>query len=192
MLYCLCTLLDDYSCYVVHWEIQESMTEADAEVILQRASARAREKSPKARPRIITDSGLQFIAKSFQGIHPYLWYDARATSPYYPQSNGRIERWHKSLKSECIRPTTPFLVEDAQRVVRLFVAVYNTQRLHSTIGYITPQDKLEGREAIIFAGRKRKLAEAREARARRRQSVHSQKLPGPLLGGTQMGAAHAA
>ena len=186
--YYLCTLLDGYSRYVVHWEIRESMTEADVEVILQRA----RERFPQARPRIISDNGPQFIAKSFKEYIRICGMTHVRTSPYYPQSNGKIERWHRSLKSECIRPATPLSLEDAQRVVQKFVAVYNTQRLHSAIGYITPQDKLAGREALIFAERKHKLAKARAARARRRQSFHSESLSGPLLDGPDISAAYAA
>ena len=166
--YYLCTLLDGYSRYVVHWEIRESMTEADVEVILQRA----REKFPDAQPRIISDNGPQFIAKSFKEYIRICGMTHVRTSPFYPQSNGKIERWHKSLKQECIRPTTPLSLEDAQRVVRKFVAVYNTERLHSAIGYITPEDKLAGREAVIFSERERKLAEARAARACLRQLAH--------------------
>lgn len=83
------------------------------------------------------------------------------TSPYHPQSNGRIERWHKSLKRECIRPGTPLSLEDAHQLVNRFVMYYNRERLHSAIGYVTPKDKLEGREPVIFAERKRKLAAAR-------------------------------
>jgi DNA-binding response OmpR family regulator len=64
------------------------------------------------------------------------------TSPYYPQSNGKLERWHKSLKSECIRPSTPLTREDALRLIQTYVDHYNTVRLHSAIGYVTPQDSL--------------------------------------------------
>ena len=66
------------------------------------------------------------------------------TSPDYLQSNGETERRPRSVKSECIRPATPFSLEDAQRVVRKFVKVQNSQWLHSGIGYIKPEDKLEG------------------------------------------------
>lgn len=183
--YYLCTLLDGYSRYVVHWEIRESMKEADVEVILQRA----REKYPHAHPRIISDNGPQFIAKSFKEYIRICGMTHVRTSPFYPQSNGKIERWHKSLKTECIRPTTPLTLEDAQRVVQKFVTTYNTQRLHSAIGYITPVDKLEGRAELIFAARNRKLTGAREARAHRRQSVHSESLLGPLSDSPDMGAA---
>jgi transposase InsO family protein len=87
------------------------------------------------------------------------------TSPYYPQSNGKLERFHGTLKRDCIRPKTPVSLADAKRVVAEFVEVYNTQRLHSAIGYyITPRDKLHGREQEIFATRDRKLETARARR----------------------------
>jgi putative transposase len=55
------------------------------------------------------------------------------TSPYYPQSNGKIERWHKSLKGECIRPGTPLSLEDARRLVEGYVEHYNNVRLNSAV-----------------------------------------------------------
>jgi len=94
------------------------------------------------------------------------------TSPFYPQSNGKIERWHQSLKGECIRPGVPLSVEDAQRLVSRYVDYYNTVRLHSAIGYVTPLDKLLGREPQIFAERDRKLEEARRQRQLRRQEAY--------------------
>ncbi len=80
------------------------------------------------------------------------------TSAYYPQSNGKLERYHRTIKSECIRPQTPLSLEDARRIVAQFVARYNDERLHSALGYITPRDKLDGREKEIFAERDHKLA----------------------------------
>ena len=58
------------------------------------------------------------------------------TSPYYPQSNGKIERWLKSLKGECIRPRTPLSLDDARRLVEGYVEYYNNVRLNSATGYI--------------------------------------------------------
>jgi hypothetical protein len=72
------------------------------------------------------------------------------TSPYYPQSNGKIERWHKSLKGECIRPGTPLSLEDARRLVKGYVEHYNNVRLNSAIGNITPKDMLAGHQQDIF------------------------------------------
>ena len=85
------------------------------------------------------------------------------TSPYYPQSNGKIERWHKSLKGECIRPGTPLLLEDARRLVEGYVKHYNNVRLNSAIGYITPRDMLAGRQQEIHTERDRKLEGAETA-----------------------------
>jgi len=164
--YYLCSVLDGYSRSIVHWEIRESMKEPEIEVILQRA----RERYPAARPRIISDNGPQFVAKEFKVFVRLCEMTHVRTSPYYPQSNGKIERWHQTLKGECIRPGTPLTVEDAQRMVSKYVAYYNEQRLHGALGYITPKDKLEGRAKEIFDARDQKLAEARERRRAQRQA----------------------
>jgi hypothetical protein len=107
------------------------------------------------------------------------------TSPYYPQSNGKIERWHRILKEECIRPGTPLTLEDARRLVGRFVDHYNTVRLHSAIGYITPKDKLEGREKEIIAARDRKLEAARERRKAKRQAARQAALDGQPANATR-------
>ena len=156
----LCSILDGYSRVIVHWEIRAAMTEADVEIILQRA----REAFPDARPRVISDNGPQFIAREFKMFVSLCEFTHVTTSPYYPQSNGKIERWQQSVKRECIRPRTPLSLEDACRIVAEYVRHYNTERLHSAIGYITPKDKLDGRAEKILAQRQRKLAAARHAR----------------------------
>ena len=167
--YYLCSLLDGCSRYVVHWEIRASMTEAEVEIILQRA----RERFPGVTPRIISDNGPQFIAKDFKEFIRICGMTHVRTSPYYPQSNGKLERWHRSVKGECLRPGIPLSLEDARRLVAGYVTHYNEVRLHSSIGYVTPKDKLEGREAEILAERDRKLAEAREHRKVRRAALRS-------------------
>jgi len=164
--YYLCSLLDGYSRYIVHWEIREAMTEADVEIVIQRA----REKFPDRSPRIISDNGPQFMARDFKEFIRLCGMTHTRTRPFYPQSNGKIERWHQSLKNECIRPKTPISLPDARRIVGEFVDYYNNVRLHSAIGYIAPRDKLECREPLIFAERDRKLDAARESRKMRRQA----------------------
>jgi putative transposase len=165
----LCSLLDGCSRFIVHWEIRATMTEADVETIIQRA----RERYPDARPRIISDNGPQFIARDFKEFIRICGMTHVRTSPYYPQSNGKIERWHRSLKSECIRPGTPLSLEDAQKLVENYVRHYNESRLHSAIGYVTPADKMAGRAPAIFADRDRKLEAARERRQKARATSSS-------------------
>ena len=108
--YYFCGLLDGYSRYIVHWEIREAMTEKDVEIIIQRAT----EKYPEAKPRIISDNGPQFIAKEFKAFIKLCGMTHVRTSPFYPQSNGKIERFHKSYKMECVRPKIPLSMEDAR------------------------------------------------------------------------------
>jgi putative transposase len=168
--YCLTTILDGYSRYVVHWEIRRSMTEQDELVVLQRA----REKFPHETPRIISDNGAQFLAKDFKEFIRICGMTRVRTSPCYPQSNGKWARFHGSIQGECIRPGTPISLEDALRIVGQYVEHYNQVRLQSAIGYIAPADKLAGREGEIYAARDRKLAEARERRKEQREAARLQ------------------
>ena len=104
--------------------------------------AGAKEKYLEAKPRIISDNGPQFIAREFKEFIRISGMTHVRTSPFYPQSNGKLERWHKSLKSKCIRPLTPLNMEDARRLIQSSVDRYSTVRLHCAIGYVTPQDNL--------------------------------------------------
>lgn len=165
--YYLCSVLDGCSRAIVHWEIREAMKEADAELVLQRA----REKHPGTTPRIISDNGPQFVSKDFRE-YIRMWQTTHVlTSPYYPQSNGKLERYHRTLKEEAIRPRTPLTLEDARRVVGEFVDYYNGVRLHSALDYVTPRDRMEGRHEAIHAERDRKLEAAREARRCKRAGL---------------------
>ena len=83
----------------------------------------------------------------------------QCTSAYYPQSNGKLERWHGSIKAECIRPSCPATKDEAIKFEH-----YNTLRLHSAIGYITPADMLAGLRQEIGSERDRKLETARSQR----------------------------
>jgi putative transposase len=158
--YYLITVLDGCSRYVVHWDIRTAMTEQDVELVLQRA----REKFPGVTPRIISDNGPQFIAREFKEFVRISGMSHVRTSPYYPQSNGKLERYHRTIKHECIRPNAPVSLDDALRIVENFVAYYNRERLHSAIRFVTPLDKLEGREQQIFDARDAKLEAARARR----------------------------
>jgi putative transposase len=165
--YYLTSILDGASRFLVHWELRESMTERDVEIIVQRAL----EKHPGEKPRIISDNGPQFIARDFKEFIRIVGITHVRTSPYYPQSNGKLERWHGSLKRECVRPASPGSLEEARRRVAQFVEHYNQVRLHSAIGYITPADKLNGLDDVIFAERDRKLEDARLRRQQARQAA---------------------
>jgi hypothetical protein len=140
------------------------MKEQDVELVI----ARGTEKHPGVKPRIISDNGPQFIAKDFREFVREYGLTHVRTSPYYPQSNGKLERWHGSLKSECIRSGCPATKEEAEKRIANYVHYYNTVRLHSAIGYITPADCLAGLSEEICNERDRKLEAARQLRQERR------------------------
>ncbi len=93
----------------------------------------------------------------------------KQVSDFFSQSNGKIERYQRAVKSRCIRPAMPLSIDDARRDVNRFVNHYNTTRLHSAIGYVAPRDMLEGRQESIPEARDRKLEEARLLRGVRQE-----------------------
>jgi putative transposase len=167
--YYLCSILDGCSRFIVHWEIRESMKEPDIERLIERA----RELYPGVSPRIISDNGPQFIAGDFKKYIRLTGMTHVRTAPYYPQSNGKIERMQKTLKVDAIRVKNPATLEEARRVVAAFVEHYNHHRLHSAIDYVTPADRLKGRHKAITAERDRRLESAREQRATWRQAART-------------------
>lgn len=158
-------VLDGWSRVLVYWELRERMTERDVEIVVERA----RERFAGERPRLITDNGPQFVARDFKDYLRICGMQHARTSPAHPQSNGKLERFHATLKQECVRPMSPLTVEDARRAMTRFVDYYNNERLHSAIDYVSPRDKLEGRAPAILRERDRKLEAARERRAQRRR-----------------------
>ena len=162
--YYLCSILDGCSRYIVHWAIGETMKESEIELIVQQAL----EKYPGVTPRIISDNGPQFIARDFKEYIRLTGLSHVRTSPYYPQSNGKLERYHRTLKTDAIRPQPLETLEEAEQRVADYVEHYNHRRLHSAIGYITPADRLAGQQEEILNTRETKLADAREQRREKR------------------------
>lgn len=160
--YCIISVLDGYSRMIIHWELREKMTRQDVMLVIERA----REKHPEAKGvRVISDNGSQYTSREFASYMALCGMTHVRTSPYYPQSNGKQERFHQSLKAEGVHPNSPVSKADAERIIGIYVEYYCSVRLHSAIGYVAPRDKLEGREPLIFAQRQRKLDEASKRRA---------------------------
>lgn len=163
--YFLVVVLDGCSRAILSWDINETMTTDDAEIVLQKA----REKYPAQKPRIISDNGGQFLSKDFKEFIKICEMTHVTTSPYYPQSNGKLERVNRTIKSECLRKLCPLDVEEARRITSRYINDYNEVRLHSAIGYLTPNSRLTGQHEVIRAERNHKLKEARKNRSRQMQ-----------------------
>lgn len=123
---------------------------------------------------MISDNGPQFIAKDFKEFIRLTGMTHVRTSPYYPQSNGKLERYHRTIKIRAIRPGRPATLDQARELIASVVEHYNIIRLHSAIGYIAPADFLAGHGPAIWAERDRKLNAAREERRRRRAALHQE------------------
>jgi transposase InsO family protein len=166
----LCSVIDGYSRAVIAWNLSPSMKQHDVQIVIQRAH----ERHPDEKPRVISDNGSQFVSREFKQLLGVWGMQHVRTSTYYPQSNGKIERWHGSLKSESLRRYIPMSLEDGQRIIGNYVTHYNTRRLHSATGYITPQDMLKGRQHQIHSLRDTRLKAAREHRLSRHLTARQQ------------------
>lgn len=158
------SVIDGYSRKLLHWDIRESMTEEDVEIVIQKA----KDLYPESRARIISDNGKQYVCKDFKEFIREVGFSHVRTSPYYPQSNGKIERFHGTLKDATFRSTDYQNIDDAKVGVQKFIDYYNDIRLHSSLGYVTPTDKINGNEIIIF---KKRDAGLKRARLVRRESA---------------------
>ena len=163
----LITVLDGRSRYVVAHDLRTHMSEYDVELVIQRA----KERFPDARPRIISDNGPQFISRDFKEFIRSSQYSHVRTRPYYPQSNGKLERFHGTVKEEEIRRRSYISPEDARRSIARYVQHYNSRRLHSSIYFLTPEDVMHDRVGKRLDERQRKLDMAREHRQQVRQAA---------------------
>lgn len=161
--YYLICILDGYSRAIVCWDIRTEMKDYDVGIVQQKA----KELYPDEHPRYITDNGSQFIGKDFKHFIADNELTHWTTSPYYPQSNGKIERFHKTIKGECVKKKCPISLEDAKRIIGNYVQEYNFTRLHSAIGYVAPMDKMSGKDKQIIAERKKKVENRRKERKNR-------------------------
>jgi transposase InsO family protein len=125
-------------------------------------AAETKEQYPDAkRPRLISDNGSQFISKDFEELLLLLEIEHTCTGRNHPQSNGKIERFHRTLKTEHTRRSAYVDDVDARVRMALWLGYYNSERLHSAIGYLTPDDVFYGRKESRLAERREKLHNAR-------------------------------
>jgi transposase InsO family protein len=174
----LVVLIDGYSRYIVHHEVKLSVEALDIEIMMERALA----KFPGKKPILITDNGPQFIANDFKDYLKTAGLTHRRTRFFYPQSNGKVERVIQTAKNEAVRRFSFLDLGDLMKQIQCYVTKYNEQRLHSSIGYITPIDMLDGKQKVIFAERSEKLKMARENRLANWVQINQ---PDSCLGGLQ-------
>ena len=151
--YYFISIMDGYSRKILDWALCENMERINIELLV----ARVKEKYPEARARIIHDNGKQFISKDFKSLISLLEFYETAARVCHPQSNGKLERFHSTLKTEHVRKTPYFSYEDAKEKMALWIDFYNNGRLHGALLYLAPADYFEGRKESRLAERREKL-----------------------------------
>ena len=147
-------ILDGYSRKMLNWKLCQNMEGINAEILV----AETKEQYPEAvNPRIISDNGSQFISKDFEELLVLLEIGHTFTSANHPQSNGKLERFNRTLKSEHVRRSAYFDYQDACMRMAQWITYYNCERLHSAIWYLTPNDIFYNRTSERIAERKEKL-----------------------------------
>jgi len=152
--------IDAYSRYIVHWELLETASSADVTAALQSAL----KKYPGVKPRIVQDNGSQFKSKEFRDLlKEYSLKDIKIRVRH-PESNGKIERFHRSLREEGIWEKSIKDKYEAIAILTKWIEYYNTQRLHASLMYLRPVDYFNQRSQELIEIRNEKLAKASKER----------------------------
>ncbi|MCW7520823.1 IS3 family transposase [Leptospira levettii] len=168
--YLIC-VLDGFSRAVLSWSIATKMESLDVQLVLWDACEKWLGGDREKGIRLITDNGSQFSTKEFkQTLKEYSITNVR-TSVNHPQSNGKIERFHGTIKSELIREIPKYSLEQVRYEVGHWIEHYNNVRLHSAIGYVAPMDVFYGRKDSILRERKEKLIEGKLKRKQYSESI---------------------
>jgi putative transposase len=153
--YYLVTVMDDYSRFVLGWKMQTNMA-ADSliEVVQQAVDATGMTDVPVVdRTRLLSDNGSGYISRAFNDYLRLVGIDHIRSAPFHPQTNGKIERYHQSLKKQ-VNQLVYELPGDLEKAISDFVDYYNHRRYHIALGNVTPADVLNGRREEILKRRK--------------------------------------
>ena len=152
--YYLSTVLDDYSRYIVHWELCEGMKVEDVKRTVDRAIVKAKIVT-KQRPRLLSDNGSCYIASELK-IYLKDTYDMDQVHgrPFHPQTQGKIERYHRTMKN-VVKLDNYYCPEELERALEKFVDTYNNKRYHESLQNLTPADVNFGRGDLILKERER-------------------------------------
>jgi len=154
--YYLSTILDDFSRYIVAWKLCATMRADDvtATLDLALASAGLDHAAVVHRPRLLSDNGASYVSGDLAK-----WLEQKGMShvrgaPYHPQTQGKIERWHQTLKNRILLDNS-YLPGDLEQRIAAFVTHYNHDRYHESLENLTPADVYFGRGQTILEERNR-------------------------------------
>jgi len=152
--YFLSTVLDDYSRYIITWKLTTTMAAEDVTATLDDALAKTGVEKVKVshRPRLLSDNGPCYISKE---LAEYLGSKAMSHTrgaPYHPQTQGKIERYHRTMKN-VVKLRNYYYPDELRRELTGFVEHYNNERFHESLNNVTPADVYHGRHHEILTSR---------------------------------------
>jgi putative transposase len=153
--YYLVTVMDDYSRFILAWKLQRDMSANSLiEVIQEAVDATGMTEVPvEDRTRLLSDNGAGYVSRAFRNYLRLVGIGHILAAPFHPQTNGKLERYHQSIKRE-VNQVPYELPGQLERAVADFVEYYNFRRYHKALGNVTPADVLQGRREQILKRRK--------------------------------------
>jgi transposase InsO family protein len=146
--YYLSTVMDDYSRYIISWELCTNMESDDAKRSVINALKTAGIEDEKERPRVLTDNGSCYVSEAFQQFINEQDLGHVRGAPYHPQTQGKIERYHRTLKN-VVKLENYFFPDVLRSALMSFVDYYNHERYHESLDNLTPADVYFGREREV-------------------------------------------
>ncbi len=173
--YYLSTVLDDYSRFILAWQLSPTMAATDVQETLEKALkysglARAR---VRHRPRLLSDNGPAYLSKELKVFLRRKDMQHTRGAPYHPMTQGKIERWHRTMKS-VVRLQNYYSPSELQREIGRFVDYYNQRRYHEALDNLTPADVYFGRVEEVQS--RREKIKRRTLQQRRRQNLQLARL----------------
>ncbi len=169
----LSTVLDDYSRYILAWKLCDGMTASDVSDTLSLAleSSGLEQATVRHRPRLLSDNGPSYVSAELRD-----WLDDHGMGhtrgrPYHPMTQGKIERWHRSMKNQVLLENY-YLPGDLKARIGDFINYYNTERYHESLNNLTPEDVYTGRGQTVL---NRRMRIKQKTIAERRRLYYKQK-----------------
>lgn len=150
----LSTVIDDYSRYILAWKLSSTMASDDVEETLNMALKKSGLEEVRVchRPRLLSDNGPAYLSKDLKKYLKGKDIDHIRGRPYHPQTQGKIERWHRSMKN-VVKLQNYYSPSELEKSIGEFVAYYNNERYHESIDNLTPADVYSGKSKEVLTKR---------------------------------------
>ena len=165
--YYMVTVMDDYSRFILAHKLQRDMTsDSFIEVVQEAVDRTGMDQVPVTdRTKLLSDNGPGYVSRAFRDYLGMVGIKHILATPFHPQTNGKLERYHQTLKRD-VNQVPYELPADLEAAIAAFVGYYNDRRYHKALGNVTPSDVLGGRREEILQRRKEVQAQTIERRRR--------------------------